>query len=180
MNARTSARVALTRRRRQRQGAAAGDADAVSRTAMSSAANGRTKWDEPDGIGQGSCTQRWYHRDAFHRQRAAQPRDLAIRERGGPTGPWSAPRAMIYPLFRPLLFALDPETAHEMTFAGLDLAARCGAAQRVQPAPRRLRRSPRWDFSFRTGSASRPGSTRTPRISTASPRSDSVSSNAER
>jgi dihydroorotate dehydrogenase len=36
---------------------------------------------------------------------------------------------MIYPLFRPLLFALDPETAHEMTFAGLDLAARCGAAR---------------------------------------------------
>ena len=35
---------------------------------------------------------------------------------------------MIYPLFRPLLFALDPETAHELTFAGLDLAVRSGAA----------------------------------------------------
>jgi len=35
---------------------------------------------------------------------------------------------MIYPLVRPLLFALDPETAHDITFAGLDLAVRCGAA----------------------------------------------------
>ena len=35
---------------------------------------------------------------------------------------------MIYPLFRPLLFALDPETAHELTFAGLDLAVKSGAA----------------------------------------------------
>jgi len=46
---------------------------------------------------------------------------------------------MIYPLFRPLLFALDPETAHEMTFAGLDLAARCGAAhaftRHLPPSP---------------------------------------------
>ena len=38
---------------------------------------------------------------------------------------------MIYPLFRPLLFALDPETAHEMTFASLDLAVRCGVAQAI-------------------------------------------------
>lgn len=36
---------------------------------------------------------------------------------------------MIYPLVRPLLFALDPETAHDITFAGLDLAVRCGAAR---------------------------------------------------
>ena len=46
---------------------------------------------------------------------------------------------MIYPLFRPLLFALDPETAHEMTFASLDLAVRCGMAhafaRRVAPSP---------------------------------------------
>jgi len=46
---------------------------------------------------------------------------------------------MIYPLFRPLLFALDPETAHELTFASLDAAARCGVAkafaQRVPPSP---------------------------------------------
>ena len=46
---------------------------------------------------------------------------------------------MIYPLFRPLLFALDPETAHEITFASLDLAARCGAAhaftRHLPPSP---------------------------------------------
>ena len=29
---------------------------------------------------------------------------------------------MFYPLFRPLLFALDPETAHELAFASLDAA----------------------------------------------------------
>ena len=30
---------------------------------------------------------------------------------------------MLYPLFRPLLFALDPETAHDVAFAALDAAA---------------------------------------------------------
>ncbi len=46
---------------------------------------------------------------------------------------------MIYPLFRPLLFTLDPETAHELAFASLDLAVRCGIAKalgpRVPPSP---------------------------------------------
>jgi dihydroorotate dehydrogenase len=46
---------------------------------------------------------------------------------------------MLYPMFRPLLFALDPERAHEMAFASLDAAARIGvaqlAAQRVAPSP---------------------------------------------
>jgi dihydroorotate dehydrogenase len=46
---------------------------------------------------------------------------------------------MIYPFFRPLLFTLDPETAHDLAFAGLDLAARLGIAQvmlpNVAPAP---------------------------------------------
>ena len=36
---------------------------------------------------------------------------------------------MIYPFFRPLLFALDPETAHDMAFASLDVATRFGIAQ---------------------------------------------------
>src|SRR2546430_14706754 len=36
---------------------------------------------------------------------------------------------MLYPLFRPLLLALDPETAHELTLAGLDAAASLGVAQ---------------------------------------------------
>ena len=35
----------------------------------------------------------------------------------------------MYPLFRPFLFALDPETAHDMVFAGLDAAARVGLAR---------------------------------------------------
>jgi dihydroorotate dehydrogenase len=42
---------------------------------------------------------------------------------------------MIYPFFRPLLFALDPETAHDMAFAGLDVAARCGIVQALAPRP---------------------------------------------
>jgi len=44
-----------------------------------------------------------------------------------------------YPLFRPLLFALDPEAAHDATFRALDAAARLGLAQIVAP---RLPRSP--------------------------------------
>lgn len=40
---------------------------------------------------------------------------------------------MIYPLFRPLLFTLDPETAHELAFASLDLAVRCGVANALSP-----------------------------------------------
>lgn len=40
---------------------------------------------------------------------------------------------MLYPLFRPLLFALDPETAHELSLASLDAAASLGVAQLVAP-----------------------------------------------
>jgi dihydroorotate dehydrogenase len=39
----------------------------------------------------------------------------------------------LYPLFRPLLFAADPEAAHAATFAALDLAARVGVAQALAP-----------------------------------------------
>ena len=46
---------------------------------------------------------------------------------------------MLYPLVRPLLFALDPETAHDAAFASLDAAAACGAAQLFAP---RVRASP--------------------------------------
>jgi dihydroorotate dehydrogenase len=46
---------------------------------------------------------------------------------------------MIYPLLRPLLFTLDPESAHDAAFAGLDAAARVGVAQmlapRIPPSP---------------------------------------------
>ncbi len=46
---------------------------------------------------------------------------------------------MMYPFFRPLLFAFDPETAHEMAFASLDAAARLGIANllgpRIPPSP---------------------------------------------
>ncbi len=38
---------------------------------------------------------------------------------------------MLYPYFRPLLFKFDPETAHELAFAGLDIATSLGIAQRV-------------------------------------------------
>jgi dihydroorotate dehydrogenase len=40
---------------------------------------------------------------------------------------------MLYPLARPLLFALDPETAHDLAFAGLDRAAKLGIARLVLP-----------------------------------------------
>jgi dihydroorotate dehydrogenase len=42
---------------------------------------------------------------------------------------------MLYSLFRPLLFALDPEAAHDATFRSLDAAARYGVAQVVLPRP---------------------------------------------
>jgi len=45
----------------------------------------------------------------------------------------------MYPLFRPFLFALDPETAHDLVFAGLDAAAKVGLARvfapQVPPSP---------------------------------------------
>jgi dihydroorotate dehydrogenase len=40
---------------------------------------------------------------------------------------------MLYPFFRPLLFALDPEAAHELAMASLDAAAATGVAQFVSP-----------------------------------------------
>jgi len=46
---------------------------------------------------------------------------------------------MFYPLLRPLLFALDPETAHDATLAGLDAATACGVARALAP---RVRGSP--------------------------------------
>jgi dihydroorotate dehydrogenase len=39
----------------------------------------------------------------------------------------------LYPLFRPLLFAADPERAHEIAFAALDAAAATGIAQLAAP-----------------------------------------------
>ena len=39
----------------------------------------------------------------------------------------------LYPLFRPLLFAADPEAAHAATFAALDAAARIGVARALMP-----------------------------------------------
>jgi dihydroorotate dehydrogenase len=40
---------------------------------------------------------------------------------------------MLYPLLRPLLFTLDPETAHDVSFTSLDVAARCHVAQFALP-----------------------------------------------
>jgi dihydroorotate dehydrogenase len=44
---------------------------------------------------------------------------------------------MFYPLLRPLLFTLDPETAQEVAFASLDAAASLGVAQLVARRPPR-------------------------------------------
>ena len=40
---------------------------------------------------------------------------------------------MFFPLLRPLLFALDPETAHDLALASLDAAAATGVARLVAP-----------------------------------------------
>ncbi len=53
--------------------------------------------------------------------------------------PFHPSQSMLYPLLRPVLFALDPETAHDAALASLDVAAACGVAQRVAP---RVRASP--------------------------------------
>src|SRR5262249_32709949 len=45
----------------------------------------------------------------------------------------------LYPFARPFLFALDPETAHDLAFAGLDRAAQFGLAKLAAP---RLRETP--------------------------------------
>ncbi|HEY2816139.1 MAG TPA: quinone-dependent dihydroorotate dehydrogenase [Casimicrobiaceae bacterium] len=42
----------------------------------------------------------------------------------------------LYPLFRPLLFAVDPETAHAIAFRALDSAAALGIAQLAAARPR--------------------------------------------
>jgi len=39
----------------------------------------------------------------------------------------------LYPLFRPLLFAADPEVAHDLAFGALDAAARIGVARLAAP-----------------------------------------------
>ncbi len=41
---------------------------------------------------------------------------------------------MLYQAFRPVLFALDPESAHELAFGSLDLAAHLGVARWLLPA----------------------------------------------
>src|SRR3982751_1060178 len=55
---------------------------------------------------------RWYHRAAAR---------IAL------------PMIDLYSLFRPLLFAADPEAAHAVTFKALDTAARLGIAQALAP-----------------------------------------------
>ncbi|MGH8677208.1 MAG: dihydroorotate dehydrogenase (quinone), partial [Burkholderiales bacterium] len=42
---------------------------------------------------------------------------------------------MLYQLARPVLFALDAERAHDLAFAGLEAASRCGLAKLVTPRP---------------------------------------------
>lgn len=47
--------------------------------------------------------------------------------------PNDVPFSRLYPLLRPLLFAADPETAHDLALAGLDAAARLGVARCATP-----------------------------------------------
>ena len=61
---------------------------------------------------------------------------------------------MLYPFLRPALFALDPESAHELAFAALDAAARAGVAQFAAPKlPRDPVRVMGIDFPNRVGLA---------------------------
>src|SRR5205823_9270342 len=52
---------------------------------------------------------------------------------------WHAPQVdnvsmhRLYPLFRPLLFAADPERAHQLAFRGLDVAVKTGLARLAAP-----------------------------------------------
>ena len=71
---------------------------------------------------------------------------------------------------------LDPETAHDIVFRGLDAAAALGIAQLASPRLPPIAGRARWASSSRIASDSPPGSTRTPRISTGSRRSASASS----
>jgi dihydroorotate dehydrogenase len=45
-----------------------------------------------------------------------------------------SPMHRLYPLFRPLLFAADPELAHDIVLRGLDVATATGIAQFAAPA----------------------------------------------
>src|SRR5690242_14611925 len=45
----------------------------------------------------------------------------------------TGPMHGLYALFRPLLFATDPELAHRVTLRALDAAARSGFTQRIAP-----------------------------------------------
>ncbi len=117
------------------------------------------------GAKQGSTAREWYHR-----ARLRPPTHTAL---GVPRR-----RAMIYPFFRPLLFALDPETAHDLAFASLDVAARFGLAQALARRAAAVAGHGDGAHVSRTASDSPPASTRMPRTSTASPRSASASSSA--
>src|SRR5579863_1900874 len=59
--------------------------------------------------------------------RAARASGTIVRARP------AAPMHKLYPLFRPLLFAADPELAHEIAFAGLDAATKTGIARLLSP-----------------------------------------------
>ena len=111
----------------------------------------------------------WYHRVARRSPRA----DRRVPLRRG-----AFLLAMLYSLFRPLLFALDPETGARRHVRGSRRRGEARARADGRCRIRRRRRSRRWDSSFPTASASPPASTRTPRTSTASPRSASASSSA--
>jgi hypothetical protein len=86
---------------------------------------------------------------------------------------------MFYPLARHALFALDPETAHDVTFASLDRAAALGLARAFAP---RLPASPVtvMGITFPNRVAWPPVSTRTRGTWRGSPRSASAFSRRAR
>jgi dihydroorotate dehydrogenase len=81
-------------------------------------------------VRKGKQTREWYHpTHSPTPSRLAAAAHLAM-----PPG-----LSSLYPFFRPALFTLDPETAHDVSFRSLDFAAKCGIAAlalpRVPPSP---------------------------------------------
>ena len=97
---------------------------------------------QPSSANRAQCAERHANASRTRNRRApmVSSRRVALSE---PPAARRRPTSMhkFYPFARPFLFALDPETAHDMAFAGLDRAARVGLAQVARAAPAARRRS---------------------------------------
>ena len=76
------------------------------------------------------------------RSLGTRPEDAQRRRKRGDRPPRRSPLGVhaLYPLFRPLLFAADPELAHDVALGALDAAARSASRGSRHPACRRAGR----------------------------------------